>query len=227
MESFGVERRVRTFKPRRRRLGSRRRDVHERLLSVFGLGDSGGSLDLRPIFPDCSRVVIEIGSGNGDVTVAHATERPDVGIVAIDVHRPGVARILDDIENHDWRHVRVVEGDALCFLERLPDAAVDEVWAFFPDPWPKNAQAHRRLVTDERVAQVARVIRPGGVLRLATDVATYAEQMVEVLGRSESFGEPRVERPDWRPDTAFEKAGREAGRSAIDLVAERISCRGR
>lgn len=197
--------------------------MHERLHPLFGLDDVGGSLDLGPIFPDCSRLVIEIGSGNGDVTVAHAAERPDVGIVAIDVHRPGIARILDAIDRFGWRHVRVVEGDALCFLERLPAATVDEVWAFFPDPWPKNAQAHRRLITADRVERIARVIRPGGVLRLATDVATYGAQMVEVLGRTESFGEPRFERPPWRPDTAFEKVGRAAGRSAIDVVAERVS----
>lgn len=223
MEPSDHGRRVRTFKPRRRRLGSRRLDVYERLRPIFAFSDTGGSLDVRALFPRCSRVVLEIGSGNGDVTITHATERSDVGIVAIDVHRPGIARILDAIERFDWPHVRVVEGDALCFVERLPAAGVDEVWAFFPDPWPKNAQAHRRLITTERVDRLARIIRPGGTLRLATDVAAYAEQMCDVLGRSEFFGEPRFERPPWRPDTPYERAGRAAGRSSVDVVAERVS----
>lgn len=223
MEPADRDRRVRTFKPRRRRLGSRRLDVYERLRPIYGFDDTGGSLDLRALLPRCSRVILEIGSGSGDVTIAQATERPDVGIVAIDVHRPGIARILDAIERFDWQHVRVVEGDALCFVERLPAAGVDEVWAFFPDPWPKNAQAHRRLITTERVDRLARIIRPGGALRLATDVAAYAAQMCAVLGHSESFGEPRFERPPWRPDTPFERAGRAAGRSSVDVVAERVN----
>jgi tRNA (guanine-N7-)-methyltransferase len=143
--------------------------------------------------------------------------------VAVDVHRPGIARLLDDIASYDIDNLRVVEGDALVFVERLVDASVDEIWAFFPDPWPKNAQAHRRLFTAERIERLARVLRPGGVLRVATDVDTYAVSIERRLRESGLFDEIFTQRPAWRVETAFERTGREQGRSAIDLESRRNS----
>lgn len=186
----------------------------------FGLRDSGPSLDLSSVF-STQRICVEIGSGNGDLASAFVRDHSDVGVIAIDVHRPGIARLLGDVDEHGWTNLRVVEGDALVFLERLDDAVVDEVWAFFPDPWPKNAQAHRRLVTPERIARVARVLKPGGSLRLATDVATYATQMRKVLAADSNFVSVKDERPSWRIETHFEREGRERGRAAVDLCATR------
>lgn len=213
---------TRTFKPRRRRLGSRRSETHARLNPVFGLTETGPLIDLAQIFPGCRSVHLEIGSGNGDLASSYAHDHPDTGLIAVDVHRPGIARLLADIEEQSLANLRVVEGDALLFLRRLPDASVDEVWAFFPDPWPKNAQAHRRLVTTERLAMISRVLRPGGWLRLATDVASYAEQMRRVVSAAGCFDAIETVRPAWRCQTRFESDGRRAGREAVDLAARRI-----
>ncbi len=188
---------------------------------MFGLAESGPSLDVRTLFAPGLTVCLEVGCGNGDLA-SHVTRHlPDVAVVAVDVHRPGIARLLDDIASYDIDTLRVVEGDALVFVERLVEASVDEIWAFFPDPWPKNAQAHRRLFTAERIDRLARVIPPGGVLRVATDVDTYAVSIQRRLRESGLFDEVASSRPAWRIETHFERVGREAGRSSVDLVARR------
>lgn len=213
----------RTFKPRRRRLGRRRESALVELMPVFGLAETGPLLDVRTLFAPGLTICLEIGCGNGDLA-SHVTRHlPDVAVVAVDVHRPGIARLLDDIASYDIDNLRVVEGDALVFVERLDDASVDEIWAFFPDPWPKNAQAHRRLFTAERIERLARVLRPGGVLRVATDVDTYAVSIERRLRESGLFDEVRGQRPAWRVETAFERTGREQGRTAIDLESRRNS----
>lgn len=191
------------------------------LMPVFGVAETGARLDLRSMFAPELTVCLEVGCGNGDLASHVSRHLPDVALVAIDVHRPGIARLLDDIDTYDIENLRVVEGDALVFVERLVDASIDEIWAFFPDPWPKNAQAHRRLFTPERIGRLARVLRPGGVLRVATDVDTYAVAIERRLRESDLFDHVRSERPDWRIETAFERAGREAGRASVDLVARR------
>ncbi|MGA0781506.1 MAG: tRNA (guanine(46)-N(7))-methyltransferase TrmB [Ilumatobacteraceae bacterium] len=208
----------RTFKPRRRRLGSRRASLHAELLPRFGLDESGPSIDLRALFEPGSTVCLEIGSGNGDLASYMTRNFPRICVVAVDVHRPGIARLLDDIDSYSLVNARVVEGDALIFVERLMTSSLDEVWAFFPDPWPKNAQAHRRLFTTERIVRLARVLREGGVLRVATDVDSYAISIDRKLRESGLFEELCADRPEWRIETAFERAGREAGRSSTDLT---------
>ena len=190
-------------------------------MPVFGLAETGPRLDARSLFAPGLTLCLEIGCGKGDLA-SHVTRHlPDVAVVAIDVHRPGIARLLDDISTYTIDNLRVVEGDALVFVERLNDASVDEIWSFFPDPWPKNAQAHRRLFTPDRIGRLARVLRPGGILRVATDVDTYAVAIERRLRDSELFDDVQSQRPSWRIETAFERTGREAGRSSIDLVARR------
>ena len=192
-------------------------------MPVYGLAETGPLLDPRALFSADLTLCLEIGCGNGDLASHVSRHLPDVALIAVDVHRPGIARLLDDIATYDIHGLRVVEGDALVFVERLVAASIDEIWAFFPDPWPKNAQAHRRLFTPERIERLARVLRPGGVLRVATDVDTYAVTIERRLRETVLFDDVRSARPDWRIETAFERTGREQGRTAIDLMARRTS----
>lgn len=190
-------------------------------MPVYGVAESGPRFDPRALFAPDLTLCLEVGCGNGDLA-SHVTRHlPDVAVIAVDVHRPGIARLLDDIGTFDIGNLRVVEGDALVFAERLAPESIDEIWAFFPDPWPKNAQAHRRLFTAERIERLARVLRPGGVIRVATDVDTYAVAIERRLRETALFDDVRAERPAWRIETAFERTGREQGRTAIDLVARR------
>lgn len=212
---------ARTFKPRRRGLGSVRQRIFDALKPVWSFDEEGDVLEPFAYFEECNRVCVEIGSGNGSLASSFARSHRTTGLISVDVHRPGIARLLDDIGEFELGNLRVVEGDALVFLERLPTASIDELWVFFPDPWPKNSQAHRRLISADRLPALARPIRLGGFLRLATDVDSYAEQMRRLVEGSDLFDEVVAERPEWRIETAFEARGRMAGRSATDLRCRR------
>lgn len=214
---------VRTFRPRRRRLGAEMREVYERIGGDWSLDEVGPMLDLAEEFGRDGHRVLEIGCGRGDLVCDHSVRFPDRDIVAVDVHTRGIANILRTVDEHGLANVRVVEGDALVFLDRLPDSAFDEVWFFFPDPWPKARQRSRRIVRDDVLHRVARIVGTGGVVRVATDVDEYARHMRGVLGASRYFGECVEGRPDWRIETVFERRGREAGRASTDLHVVRNS----
>lgn len=197
------------------------RSVYDRLLPRFAVPETGFELDLDDVFHRRAFRVLEIGCGRGDLVCDHARRFPDRDIVAVDVHTRGIANILHVVGESALTNVRVVEGDALVFLDRVPTGGFDEVWFMFPDPWPKARQRSRRIVRDDVIHRVARIVRPGGVVRTATDVAEYAHHMRGVLAASAWFDGVHEERPDWRIETVFERRGREAGRGPVDLWVAR------
>jgi tRNA (guanine-N7-)-methyltransferase len=167
------------------------------------------------------RTVLEIGSGSGDSLVAAAADF-DLAI-GVDVHLRGLAATMRSVRAAGVRNVRLVRGDAIEVLrDQVPPGSLAEVHVWFPDPWPKVRHHKRRLIRPEVVAQVAAALAPGGVLRLATDMAEYAAAMQDVLGRCsdlEPLGDGGlVPRPGWRPVTRYEAAGGSAGRPIVDLA---------
>ena len=211
---------IRTFKPRRRRVSPARAAVIERVGAAYLLEESGPLLDLAEVFDRVAPTVLEGGFGYGDATIAMAQAQPEVDVVAVDVHTPGVAGVLEAIELDDLHNVRLVHGDAVVFLDRIAPRSLAGVRIYFPDPWPKVRQRHRRLVRPDLVARFVDTLAPGGVLHLATDVADYAAQMRSVCADTVGL-EPVAEAP-WRPPTRYEMKGREAGRSSTDLAYRRV-----
>ena len=146
--------------------------------------------------------------------------------LGIEVHRPGVGHLLLGVHAAGLTNVRVVCHDAVEILERIAPASVDTLHIFFPDPWPKKRHHKRRLIQPALAAQLARVLRIGGTLRLATDWEHYAVQMREVLDASSAF-ENRAgaagycARPDVRPKTRFERRGERLGHAVWDLEYRR------
>ncbi len=182
--------------------------------------------DLASWFGREAPLVVEIGSGVGEATVALAATRPSYDVLAFEVWHPGVADTFHRLEQADVSNVRLVSVDAVWSVQHLlaPDS-VRELWTFFPDPWPKKRHHRRRLVTPDFARHAAGRLEPGGLWRLATDWSEYAEQMVEVLD-----AEPLLENvhagaaPRWedRPLTRFERRGLDAGRSITDLTYRRV-----
>ena len=197
-------------------------------------------LDPVELFGRRAPLTLEIGSGTGEQIVAAAAARPDRDYLALEVWVPGIAKLVSKAVEADVDNIRVLEADAaqaLPFL--LADASLDEVWTFFPDPWRKARHHKRRLVSDEFAREIARVLRDGGVWRLATDWDNYAWQMRDVIEACPLFENPyRGQRPDpedpeperggfapryeGRVVTHFETRGIDAGRRAHDIVGVRV-----
>jgi tRNA (guanine-N7-)-methyltransferase len=208
---------TRTFKPRRRALSPSRQAVYERLAPEWLLAETGPLLDLDQLFGDRHAKVLEIGIGGGETTVAMAVAQRDIDVIGVDVHTPGIAVVLAAIEQHQLTNVRLVQGDVLEFLPRVPPRSLAGIRVFFPDPWPKPRQQHKRLIKQEVVDQLVDRLGPGGWLHLATDIDDYARQMRSVCDAHPRLTGSEIARPEWRPVTRFEQRGIDEGRVAIDL----------
>lgn len=186
----------------------------------------GTEIAPRDVFGRTAPLVVEIGSGQGHAIVHAAAQRPDADFLAVEVFVAGLARTMLDADRADVRNLRLVEGNAPEVLEHLlPEGSVDELWIFFPDPWHKSKHNKRRLIAPPFPALAARVLRDGGLLRLATDWEDYARQMRQVLGEAADL-EPAFDgewapRFDGRIMTAFERKGLAKGRDIRDLTYRR------
>jgi tRNA (guanine-N7-)-methyltransferase len=194
-------------------------DAHHRSWVVPDAAVDDSAFSWVEAFGRAAPLVVEIGSGVGEATAALAAQRPECDIVALEVWRPGVAHTLGLLAEAGVQNVRLLSVDAVWCLEHLfGPGEVEELWTFFPDPWPKKRHHKRRLVTPEFAGLAASRLRVGGLWRLATDWAEYAGQMRAVLDAEPSLEGGTVERWPDRPVTKFERKGRAAQRSIVDLA---------
>lgn len=216
-------RRIRSFVRRPGRLTPGQKRALDELLPRFGVDPELG--DLRAAFPRSAPLVVEIGFGNGEALAWMAANEKDRNFVGIEVHEPGVGRLLNSLVEAGLDNVRVAMRDAVDVLdEQTALASIDEVRIYFPDPWPKKRHHKRRLIQPEFLAKLASRLSPGGLLHLATDWAGYADWMLEALAEVAEFellGRPFVERPDWRPQTHFERRGLRRGHAIFDILCRR------
>lgn len=210
---------VRTFAPRWRtsRLTEERM---ARLLPGRALPD--GPLLPLGAFGRAAPVVLEIGSGHGGAALGYAAAHPGHDVLAVEVHVPGVARMLAAAEERGVGNMRAHVGDAVPLLtDRVAPRSLAAVHLFFPDPWPKRKHAKRRFVQQRTLALLADRLEPGGVLRVATDVGALADHVRGELARHGGWDVVEGERPEWRPIDGFEAKGLAAGRSVTDLACRR------
>lgn len=213
---------ARSFRPRRRGLPPARAEAYERDAPRWRLEVFGEPLDLRDVFGPEAAVVLDIGFGGGEGLIEMAEARPHECIIGVEVHTPGVAKVIDAVEANGWQHVRLVEGDVLDFLPRLAVGSLAGVRIWFPDPWLKRKQQHRRIVRPAVVTMLVDRLRVGGTVHVATDIADYARQAASVLDADERLSGGVVPRPEWRPLTRFERRGLAEGRTPTDLIYERL-----
>jgi tRNA (guanine-N7-)-methyltransferase len=192
-----------------------------------GLEPETGLLDLPAVFPGCTRFALEIGFGMGQSLAELASREPQTGFIGIEVHRPGVGKLLALAEEAELANLKVYCADAVEVLRRcVPDASLDLAMLFFPDPWPKKRHHKRRLVQPAFVAELRSKLKSGGVFHLATDWENYAEQMLEVLSvapgwRNLAGDGGFAPRPASRPLTRFEARGERLGHQVRDLLFSR------
>jgi tRNA (guanine-N7-)-methyltransferase len=192
----------------------------------YGVALGAAAIDLDGIFRRNAPRCLEIGFGAGEVIGQLAQSHPHIDYLGVEVHRPGVGRLLLHAEQAKLSNLRVICHDAVEVLRLLPGGSVDEILVFFPDPWHKKRHHKRRLIDPGFVELLAAALRPGGVLRLATDWQDYAEQMLAVCNAnaqlvSLSADRSYVDRPDFRAPTRFERRGARLGHGVWDLAYQR------
>ena len=231
-QPFTVEpghRKIRSFVLRQGRFSPAQQRAFDELWPRFGLDYIASVRDYDALFGHVAPRVVEIGFGNGEALRFAAKQDPSRDYIGIEVHAPGVGRLLNWLAVDASDHVRVYRHDAVEVLAReVADGSLDEVRIYFPDPWHKARHNKRRLVQPAFAALLARKLRIGGRLHLATDWEAYAEHMWDVLDATpglRNVAGPRgaVPRPEWRPQTHFETRGQKLGHGVWDLLYDRTS----
>ena len=212
-----------------RRKGHRLRPGRQRLLEEVlpklqvNLPE-GAPLDPASLFAHRpERVWLEIGFGDGQHLAAQAAAHPEIGLIGCEPFISGTARLLSLIQAQGLTNVRLFTDDARLLMQALPDACLERIFVLFPDPWPKTRHHKRRIVNPTTAAEFARLLRPRGEVRLATDDMTYARAMLLALRghpglqwQAKRPNDWRERAPDW-PMTRYESKALAAGARPVFL----------
>ncbi len=190
---------------------------------VYGIERDETQLELENLLGRKASVTLEIGFGDGVSLAKMAEEAPEKDFVGIEVHRPGVGRLLHLINEQGLTNVRGMDDDAVEIIKhRIPERSLDCVQLFFPDPWHKKRHNKRRIVQPDFVSLIASRLKQGGVFHMATDWEPYAEHMAEIMEASAEFvslfGSLFSDKPETRPITKFERRGLKLGHGVWDLL---------
>ena len=209
---------IRTYRLRGSRITGPQQSALDKYWDAYGIEYSTEFLNITSLFPTAERVVLEIGFGMGEATALIARDFPNSGYLAVEVHKPGIGKLMARVEELALSNIRIIEGDAHPIItSMIPDKSVDGVHLFFPDPWPKKRHNKRRIINAEFLALIHPKIKDGGFFHIATDWVPYAEYIEEVFAASPLFTGGVVERPDWRPVTRFEGQGITKDHQVTDL----------
>lgn len=182
--------------------------ARDTLWAKFGIEFRESILDLTKAFEKPQPVVMEIGYGMGEATWQIAKDNPEINYLGVEVHMPGVGKLMARIEEFALTNVKLIERDVFeVFHYMIPNEALDGVHLYFPDPWPKKRHFKRRIVNQRFIAEVASKLKPGGYLHIATDWVPYAEWITEQFVEAGIFSGGVIDRPDSRPLTRFEGQG--------------------
>ena len=182
--------------------------ARDTLWAKFGIEFQETILDLTKAFVKPQPVVMEIGYGMGEATWQIAKSSPEINYLGVEVHMPGVGKLMARIEEFALTNVKLIERDVFeVFHYMIADEALDGVNLYFPDPWPKKRHFKRRIVNQRFIAEVCTKLKPGGFLHIATDWVPYAEWITEQFDEAGIFTGGVIARPDSRPLTRFEGQG--------------------
>ena len=199
---------IRSYRIRGSRITGPQQSALDKYWGVYGIDYSTKLIDPAGLFPNSKAIILEIGFGMGEATALIGRDFPDTGFLAIEVHKPGIGKLMARIEELGLSNIRIIEGDAHPILQTMiPDQSVDGVHLFFPDPWPKKRHNKRRIVNAEFLQLIHPKIKDGGFFHIATDWVPYAEYIQEVFAASPLFTGGVIDRPEWRPVTRFEGQG--------------------
>jgi len=221
----GFRREIKTYVLRAGRMTAAQEKAYNELAPHWCIPFENKKLNFVDIFGNTNPIVIEIGFGMGDATVAIAEANPDVNYLGIEVHTPGVGKVLSEIKRRNLKNLYLIEYDALEVLnEMIGDNSVNGFHIFFPDPWPKKRHHKRRMLQRPRTNLFTQKLAPGGYLYFVTDIVEYAEFALEELNltdglknKYDGFAEPQP----WRAQTKFERKGLNAERQITEIFFEK------
>jgi tRNA (guanine-N7-)-methyltransferase len=166
---------------------------------------------------------MEIGFGMGEATAIIAKNHPNNGYIAVDVHPPGIGKLLARIVENDLTNLKVIEEDVHVVLQHMiADESLDGIHLYFPDPWPKKKHNKRRIVNEGFLQLIHPKIKKGGFIHIATDWVPYAESIQEVFAASPLFTGGVIDKPEWRPVTRFEGQGIDKDHAVNDMLYTKI-----
>ncbi len=219
-----ARRSIKSYVSRQGRLTKAQADAVARHWDEFGIEYRNEPLDLAAAFGRTAPTVLDVGSGMGEATLALAQAHPDNNYLAVEVHKPGIGRLLHGVARHGLANVRVVNHDVVDVVaRRLPEQSLAAAYIHFPDPWPKKRHHKRRLVSPGFVRALTPRLGFEARLYLATDSQDLAEHMLAVCDAEPALinlaGRGRFcPRPHWRPLTKFEQRGLAQGNPAWNLA---------
>jgi tRNA (guanine-N7-)-methyltransferase len=214
---------IKSYVLRQGRLTRGQQQALDQLWPVYGIDFKPGRLDLDTLFNRPATITLEVGFGNGDSLIQQAASNPQNNYLGIEVHRPGVGRLLHLADNAGITNVRVINHDAVEVLQQqIPDQGLDCVQLFFPDPWHKKRHHKRRIVKAEFIQLIHQKLKPGGLFHLATDWQDYAEHMLAEMEQAKGFsntaGKGNYAENTDRPLTKFEQRGQRLGHGIWELI---------
>ncbi|MCH7815831.1 MAG: tRNA (guanosine(46)-N7)-methyltransferase TrmB [Proteobacteria bacterium] len=184
-------------------------------------------LQLDSVFSTNTKLIVEIGFGMGDSLLHMARQDPASNFIGIDVHRPGVGKLLQGIAAHELGNLKIICHDAKEVMQHCFCAqSIDRLLILFPDPWPKKRHHKRRLVQSDFIALITKKLKAGAEVHLATDWQAYAEQMMEVMEATDELTNQMGSAQYWqephRPQTKFERRGMRLGHGVWDLLFSKV-----
>ena len=207
----------RSYKLRGARGTAAQEAAYATLWATFGVNPEG-ILNLRDLFPNSKRIVMEIGTGMGEATAEIVKNDPETGFLAVEVHKPGVGGLMNMAFKNGSSNLRIIEEDAHLVLQHwIADNSLDAIHLYFPDPWPKQHHKKRRIVQEPFLQLISPKIKDGGYIHIATDWVEYATWIGNVFEKSALFSGGIIERPEFRPVSKFEGQGLRKGHVVTDL----------
>jgi tRNA (guanine-N7-)-methyltransferase len=210
---------VRSYSIRGSRITEAQRTAKDALQQLHGIEFKQEQINIPAIFPSSDKVIMEIGFGMGEATAIIAKNHPNNGYIAVDVHPPGIGKLLARIIENDLTNLKVIEEDVHVVLQHMiADESLDGIHLFFPDPWPKKKHNKRRIVNAEFLALIHPKIKKGGFIHIATDWVPYAVSIQEVFAGSTLFTGGVIDKPECLPVTRFEGQGIDKDHAVNDML---------
>jgi len=224
LDSIEHKRTIRSFVVRGGRMTEGQQKAYDDNWSFYGLNVESGLLNYQETFGRLADVVVEVGFGMGKSLVEMAKNAPEKDFIGIEVHPPGVAKLMMFAQEEGVHNLRVYCHDAIEVMAQcIPKSSVSGFQLFFPDPWHKKKHNKRRIVQASFANQIAEILKESGCFHMATDWQPYAEHMMEVMEAQENYTNTAGKgtyhpRPEWRPLTKFELRGEKLGHGVWDLI---------